>query len=535
MRMIKLLVVLILSFFCIKTNAEGMSNNNPFAIASKTYIINRIIDLNNQTVTIPAGSVVVFKNKGQIKNGTIEGDGAYIKAGRHLIFNQVLLKGCFSAKTAYSEWFDIQDDCVLDERNRVVSGTNNLQAFKNLLLFDNVSIKKGYYLVEGGVLSCRSNQVINGNNAILKFLTKKNCFSIDGSDAIPVTNVKIKNLKIVGCKQDYGDMTEWWHGVYVGFSKDVLIENVICDQCRGDGFYIGTRINRMKDVRIPINITLKKVKALNSHRNGLSITRAINVKVFDSEFGFTSGTLPETGIDIEPNKVIKDNEVINVGELENISISNCKFYGNGNEGFLIANQISTKPTIRIIKNVQVSDCSFDDDDITLTGCEDCTLERLFMHNSKVRVNGESIIKNLTLTGFRMVETEEGNDETAIDLQYYRSIDWPVRSNIVISDMKIDGYGGAAIFVGQGNLITYKKFDGLTISGCTIQNCGEGIKIGRSVKNLRFYNNKIDGKPISSESLMLMSIPVCMFLLLITGGLTFYIKRKYYNTKRSKSL
>ena len=523
MKRISLCVVLMLYLFCEAVYASGQPFNNPFAIAKKTYIIRSSIDLKGQTVTIPSGSVVVFKKRGMIKNGILEGDGSTIKAGKRQIFEQVVLKGNFSAKTAYSEWFDIKSDCVLDDNNKYVSGTNNLQAFRNLLRFNNVSIKKGSYLL-GGAISYRSGQRIEGNNAVLKFLTKNYCLGIDGGETALVNDVKINNLTIVGGKQEYTDKTEWWHGIFIGYAENISIENVTCSQCRGDGFYIGTRINRERDERIPTNIILNRVKASHNYRNGLSITRAVNTNIINSVFCYTSGTLPETGLDIEPNHVeIKKGSLI-IGEIENITVSKCHFYGNTNEGFLIANQYVRSPLTRNIKRVQVIDCFFDDD-ITVTGCEDCSFERLDMKNSKVRVNGESIIKNLTLTGFNMVETEEGNDKIAIDLQYYRSKDWPVRSNIVISDMVIDGYGGAAINVGQGDLITYKKYDGLTISGCTIKDCGKGIKIGKSVKNLHIYDNKVDGKPVASGSVWQMGIPLFVFLLLATGGATFLIRKK----------
>ena len=525
MRFINVLSVSILFFFCGNYLNAAETNNNPFSVLKKTYTIKSTIDLKGQTVTIPSGSTVVFKKKGQIINGTIKGENAAVKADKHQIFDRVVLSGTFSAKMAYSEWFGAKDDCVLDENNKYVSGTNNLQAFRNLFCFDNVSIKRGCYLIEGGSLGCRNDQVINGGEASLKFLTKNICINIDGTEISPVRNVIIRCLNIIGCKDEYDNKTEWWHGINIGYVCNVKIERVTCDHCRGDGFYVGTRINKTQDKRIPECVFFNHVRASHNYRNGLSITRARNVKITNSEFCFTSGTLPKTGLDIEPNGVKVEKDSLIIGEVENIAISKCRFYGNENEGLLIANQRSINPSMRIIECIQVTDCVFDDDDITITGCADSKFDKLELINSVVKINGESLIRNLTLSNFRMVNTEAVNDKIAIELEYYRSKDWPVRSNIVLSDMMIEGYGGGAISVGQGNLITYKKFDGLSISGCIIRNCGKGIELGKSIKNLQFYNNKVDGNSVIPESVQLMGLSVFMFLMLATGGLALFMKKK----------
>ena len=127
----------------------------------------------------------------------------------------------------------------------------------------------------------------------------------------------------------------------------------------------------------------------------------------------------------------------------------------------------------------------------------------------------------------MEETEANNAKIAIDLAYYRNKDWPVRSNIVISNMKIEGYGGGAIKVGQGDIVTYKKYDGLSISKCKVLNCGKGFSIGKSVKNLQFKDNKVDGKDVNVENTEGVGEMSLLFfpLILIAGGTWYLAKRK----------
>lgn len=518
MKVVKLLTIFLINLIWVVNLTAQNKIYNPFNEPNKTYIINKIIDLRGQTIRIPSGCSLLFKKTGIIQNGILEGDNTQVTAPKHLIFSKVILKGTFSAERAYSEWFDITDDCILDDNKKIISGTDNLQPFRNLFLFNNVSIKKGCYMLEGS-LGCKSHQVINGNNATLKFLTKNFCINIDGLETIPITDVIIKDLTVVGCKQEFNDKTEWWHGINIGYSKNVKVENVICDRCRGDGFYIGTRINKEKDERIPQNITLNGIKATNNHRNGLSITRAIGASINNSIFCNTVGTLPETGIDIEPNKNLVNKDDLNIGEIENVKISKCRFWGNGNEGFLIANQLSKKPSIRIVKNILVTDCVFEDDDITLTGCADCKLERLSLLNSIVRVSGESVIRNLVLSKFTMIETEEGNNKNAIDFVYYKR--WPVRSNIELNNISIEGYGGTAINFGSGLPLSESKFDNLTIKGCKITNCGKGVEIGNNTKNLKLMDNKVDGKLMSFFSAGQFSLFVVSLMFLVGGALYYY--------------
>ena len=133
------------------------------------------------------------------------------------------------------------------------------------------------------------------------------CLAINGS-----TNVTVRNLTL---KSSGGD------GIYIGAasgmagSKDVLIENVICD---------------------------------NHHRQGISIIGAENLTIRNSKFINTSGTPPACGIDFEPNGP--------QNFLVNILVENCEFDGNASSGMLF-HLLTLKKDITRPVSITVKNCA----------------------------------------------------------------------------------------------------------------------------------------------------------------------------------
>lgn len=86
------------------------------------------------------------------------------------------------------------------------------------------------------------------------------------------------------------------HGVFIYGVSDVTIRDIRSIGHGGDGFYIGG------PPRHPAtDITIRACKADNNRRQGLSITNARRIDIVKSDFSGTNGTLPEAGIDLEPN------------------------------------------------------------------------------------------------------------------------------------------------------------------------------------------------------------------------------------------
>src|SRR5690242_19873414 len=66
----------------------------------------------------------------------------------------------------------------------------------------------------------------------------------------------------------------------------------------------------------------------NNRRNGISVIDGNNIKISNSVISNTNGTLPMSGIDIEPNN--------GFGELKNINIENVTTFNNSKFGILIS-------------------------------------------------------------------------------------------------------------------------------------------------------------------------------------------------------
>jgi hypothetical protein len=473
-----------ISFFCVWLLLLG--DHQSYA---KTYKVNNIIDLQGRSWTLSKNDILLFEGQGKLSNGVVVGDNTIIRANKTEVFSNVILKGTFKSEAAFSEWFGIKSDCALSDNKAFVSGTDYTLEFNNLFLFDNVAIAPGTYMVRGG-LRCRDNQTINGNGATLKSLNKGICIKIDGGKSDPIRNVKIKNLNIVGGKIDFDDITEFWDGIEIGYAKDVVIEGVSVEYCRGDGFYIGTGIGKVRDKRIPQNIKLVNIRAYHNHRQGLSITRAKGVLIKNSEFCYTEGMPPQRGIDIEPNCRQCEDGSWNVGICENIVIDSCLFKGNAVAGlvlFKVPDPISQYSYI--IKNVTIKNSSFDDDDIFIEGGKNIRLENLTLLNSVIGIIEKSAVKNLTIYNINMEEKRWINGRNAIELDYTRG--GALRKRIRIDKVQIKGYGGAGIIMKSCEDGSVPQYSNVSISNCIIKNCRKGIVNRSGISSYKENNNQVD--------------------------------------------
>lgn len=191
------------------------------------------------------------------------------------------------------------------------NGSTNDTAAIQTALNENttVYIPDGTYMINvDQPLKPRSNQTITlSSNAVLKALPSAN-----GYNAVVrmsgVSQVNISGGKIVGERYEHkGSSGEWGMGIHViQGSNNISISNMTISDCWGDGIFLG-------DSPYVSDITIDNVISDNNRRQGLSITDAKRVIVKNSVFKNTNGTLPEAGIDIEPdaNQTAEDIKIIN--------------------------------------------------------------------------------------------------------------------------------------------------------------------------------------------------------------------------------
>ena len=137
-------------------------------------------------------------------------------------------------------------------------------------------------------------------------------------------NVRIISGVLLGDRgQHLGRSGEWGMGIRITGSKNILVQETVCNEFWGDGFYIGEGdIGRPSE-----NIRIIGIKADQNRRQGLSLISGRNIEIAGAKITNTHGTAPSAGIDIEPS------DIRNV--LDNIVIADLYTAGNQGAGLLV--------------------------------------------------------------------------------------------------------------------------------------------------------------------------------------------------------
>ena len=157
-----------------------------------------------------------------------------------------------------------------------------------------------------------------------------------------VKNVKVYFANLEGERfQHQSTKGEWGMGIYIVHSEDLYFYKPTIKKFWGDGLYIGKLEGKTSK-----NIEIDGAFIDENRRNGISIIAGENVKISNSVIANTYGTIPEYGIDLEPNKP--------QDELTNINIENTVTYNNSKGGVLFAldnlQGLPSKPVTVKIKN-----------------------------------------------------------------------------------------------------------------------------------------------------------------------------------------
>src|ERR1700687_3200461 len=137
-------------------------------------------------------------------------------------------------------------------------------------------------------------------------------------------NVTISGASAAGCvfrmrKSEYSS-GEDRHCLNINGASNINISGISCNDSGGDGLYL----------RIAQNITVTDSIFNNNRRQGSSITGQVNnVKYLRNQFTNTSGTAPQSGIDIEGN--------VPTDFMQNIDLADNVMSGNAGDGLMISN------------------------------------------------------------------------------------------------------------------------------------------------------------------------------------------------------
>ncbi len=114
---------------------------------------------------------------------------------------------------------------------------------------------------------------------------------------------------------------EWRHALSFESVSNIGVYGIHTDNSGGDGIYLG-RDNREKPYCE--NVVIRDVLSTDNNRQGMSIVSAKDVIVESSVFANTQGTLPQAGIDFEPDQPWE--------RLENIVVRDSVFFRNRGAG-----------------------------------------------------------------------------------------------------------------------------------------------------------------------------------------------------------
>lgn len=176
----------------------------------------------------------------------------------------------------------------------------------------------------------RSGSVVIFQKNSLLVMTPSNQVYYEVLGIDNVNNVKVYFPKIIGERdQHIGTKGEWGFGIAIQSAKNVSIIGAVVSNCWGDGIYInGKGVSSLVDSSDSISILIDGGCLDNNRRNGISIIEGNNIVIRNSVISNTNGTMPMTGIDIEPNN--------GSGELKHITLDSIVTFNNSSFGIFVS-------------------------------------------------------------------------------------------------------------------------------------------------------------------------------------------------------
>ncbi|MFC5569109.1 right-handed parallel beta-helix repeat-containing protein [Lysobacter yangpyeongensis] len=143
-----------------------------------------------------------------------------------------------------------------------------------------------------------------------------------------VSDVEISGGQIVGERDKHmATSGEWGHAIMVRGSNRVTVRDIRLSNCWGDGLSIGGAAATTGTIPSQ-DVVVTNIVSTGNRRQALTIGRSRGVKIYDSEFSYTSGIKPGCGIDIEPDP---DSTASTSG----VRVENCWIHHNDGNGIQV--------------------------------------------------------------------------------------------------------------------------------------------------------------------------------------------------------
>ncbi|GAB3092996.1 right-handed parallel beta-helix repeat-containing protein [Lysobacter terrae] len=161
-------------------------------------------------------------------------------------------------------------------------------------------------------------------------------------NAYKIADVEISGGQVIGERnQHLGTTGEWGHCVMVRGCSRVTVRDMRMADGWGDGLSIGAADGTT--TVLSDDVVVANVVCSGNRRQGMTIGRAKNVRVYDSQFCYTGGIKPSCGIDIEP-------DVVGTSLTDGVLIQNCWIHHNDSNGVQV---------YKDVRNVTIQGCTIE--------------------------------------------------------------------------------------------------------------------------------------------------------------------------------
>lgn len=270
--------------------------------------------------------------------------------------------------------------------------------------------------------------------------------------------------ELIGDRDSHlGKEGEWGMCIAVRGGANVSIKGTKASKCWGDGIYLGAALSGDPST-FADNVEIDGVEASYNRRNNISVVNARGYRICNVYVHHANGTLPESGIGIEPDK----GGLASEGLLCNIL---SEF--NAKRGLMIGGGKDRK--IRGLKLQQITSRNNNAAGFWLEGGQDVKATILTAHNNAE----EGLVLNLTADVIVNEYAGKGNGKKAISGQ----------SEIRVNDSNRVSLGRLSSFAGQRAqfqfpVIVVKKSMGVTIDKFVLDS-------GHILKNSVFVDSTSD--------------------------------------------
>lgn len=281
-----------------------VSDSSKIVNSNIRYVIVSDIDLQGETLTIPAGCTLDFQG-GSLSNGTIIGNDTKIINNLSYIFKNVEIQGVWNVSEVYPEWFGAKGDGVTDDTISLQMALDfPVKSYRTVCLLDRV------YLIGTRYGDLNVMLFINSNTTILS-----NTFgTIKVADHLVDSGVEGEHYyTIIGPKNED-----------ISYIENVTIKNLIFDH----------------------NGSNNLLSIWTSRNNAIRILKGNNIEIINCEFKDNTGL---------QYIVLGDNTDVGIGECK---ILNCDF---SNSGASILGNTENKDHSSIYYNgtgILISNCNF---------------------------------------------------------------------------------------------------------------------------------------------------------------------------------